>query len=62
MRRRRMLPPQSRLRVGKDDTLYIVETPSGVEVTPRAPDFAAQMDAAEAIMREDRDVMKTLAE
>jgi putative addiction module antidote len=52
----------ARLRVGKGDTLYAVETPNGVELTPYDPDFAAQMDAAEAIMREDRDVLKKLAE
>ena len=52
----------ARLRVGKGDTLYAVETPNGVELTPYDPDFAAQMDAAEAIMREDRDALKKLAE
>ncbi|MGF1660550.1 MAG: AbrB/MazE/SpoVT family DNA-binding domain-containing protein [Rubrimonas sp.] len=52
----------ARLRVGKGDTLYAVQTPNGVELTPYDPDFAAQMDAAEAIMREDRDVLKKLAE
>lgn len=52
----------ARLRVGKGDTLYAVETPNGVELTPYDPDFAAQMDAAETIMREDRDVLKKLAE
>jgi putative addiction module antidote len=52
----------ARLRVGKGDTLYAVETPNGVELTPYDPDFAAQIDAAEAIMREDRDVLKKLAE
>jgi putative addiction module antidote len=52
----------ARLRVGKGDTLYATETPNGVELTPYDPDFAAQMDAAEAIMREDRDVLKKLAE
>lgn len=52
----------ARLRVGKGDTLYAVETPNGVELTPYDPDFAAQMDAAEAIMREDRDLLKKLAE
>lgn len=42
--------------------LYIVETPNGVELTPYRPDFAAQMDAAESVMRENRDVLKKLAE
>lgn len=52
----------SKLRVGKGDTLYAVETPSGIELTPYNPAFAEQMELAEEIMREDRDVLKKLAE
>ena len=52
----------ARLRVQKGDRLYAVETPNGIELTPYDPVFAAQMDAAEAVMREDRDVLKKLAE
>jgi putative addiction module antidote len=52
----------AKLRVGKGDTVYAVETPNGIELTAYDPEFAAQMDAAEAIMREDRDVLKKLAE
>ena len=51
-----------RLRVSKGDRLYIIETPSGVELTPYDPAFAAQMEEAEDIMREDRDILKKLAE
>lgn len=51
-----------RLRVEKGDTLYVVETPNGIELTPYDPDFARQMEAAEHVMREDRDVLKKLAE
>ena len=50
-----------RLHVDKGDTLYVVETPNGVELTPYNAEFAAQMDAAEQVMREDRDVLKKLA-
>lgn len=50
------------LRVQKGDTLYAVETPSGVELTAYNPEFADQMDAAERVMREDRDVLRKLAE
>lgn len=50
-----------RLRVGKGDSLYVIETQQGIELTPFNPEFAAQMDAAEQIMREDRDVLKRLA-
>lgn len=52
----------SKLRVDKGDTLYAVETVNGFELTPYNPDFAKQMDLAESIMREDRDVLKKLAE
>ncbi|MCZ6794393.1 MAG: AbrB/MazE/SpoVT family DNA-binding domain-containing protein [Planctomycetota bacterium] len=51
-----------RLHVGKGDTLYVVETSSGFEITPYDPQFATQMEAAEKVMREDRDVLKRLSE
>ena len=35
---------------------------NGIELTSYCPDFAAQMDAAEKIMRENRDVLKKLAQ
>jgi putative addiction module antidote len=52
----------SRLRVGKGDSLYVVETPDGIELTAYRPDFAAQMDLAEEIMRENRDALRKLAQ
>jgi len=51
-----------RLRVAKGDVLYVVETPNGIELTPYNPEFAAQMETAERVMREDRDVLRKLAE
>ena len=51
-----------RLRVGKGDSLYAIETPNGIELTPYDPGFAAQMDVAERVMREDRDALRKLAE
>jgi putative addiction module antidote len=50
------------LRVDKGDTLYIMETPNGITLTPYNPKFARQMERAEEIMREDRDVLRKLAE
>ena len=50
------------LRVDKGDTLYAVETPKGIELTPYDPEFAAQMEAAERVMREDRDALRKLSE
>ena len=52
----------AKLRVNKGDTLYIIETPGGIELTPYRPDFARQMDLAEDIMCENRDTLKKLAE
>lgn len=51
-----------RLRVSKGDTLYVTETPNGVEISPYDPEFAKQMDVAEEVMRERRDVLRKLAE
>jgi putative addiction module antidote len=50
-----------KLRVQKGDSLYVLETPRGIELTPYDPEFARQMDLAEAVMREDRDVLRKLA-
>jgi len=52
----------ARLRVEKGDTVYVTETPKGVELTAFDEEFARQMEAAEKIMREDRDVLRKLAE
>jgi putative addiction module antidote len=50
-----------KLRVGKGDMLCLTETPDGFKITPYNKDFAEQMDAAEKVMREDRDVLRALA-
>lgn len=52
----------ARLRVEAGDSLYVSETPDGVRITAANPDFAAKMAAAEAIMREDRDILRVLAQ
>lgn len=51
-----------KLRVSKGDILYAIETPNGFELTPYNPEFAKQMELAEKVMREDRDVLRKLAE
>ncbi len=51
-----------KLRISKGDTLFAVETKNGVELTPYNPEFAEQLEIAEKVMREDRDVLKKLAE
>ncbi len=52
----------ARLRVEKGDILYTTETPNGIELSPYNPTFAEQMDTAEAIVRDNRDVLKKLAD
>jgi putative addiction module antidote len=52
----------ARLRVKLGDSLYLSETPDGVRITASNPDFEAKMAAAEAIMREDRDILRVLAQ
>ena len=51
----------ARLRLGKGDALYAMETPDGIKLTPYDPTFEQQMEVAEKIMREDRDVLHKLA-
>jgi putative addiction module antidote len=51
----------ARLRVAKGDSLYATELPDGVKLTPFDPELAAQMEVAERVMREDRNVLRKLA-
>lgn len=52
----------ARLRVDKGDELYAVETPDGIRLTTYDPTFATQMEVAEKIMREDRELLRLLAQ
>jgi putative addiction module antidote len=58
-----VLPKETlaRLNVKKGDTLYITETPDGVQLTPYDEKFVRVMEAANQIMRENRDVLRKLA-
>ena len=52
----------AQLRVQKGDTLYLTEAPDGgFRLTPYDPDFARQMELAEQIMHDDREVLRALA-
>lgn len=51
----------AKLRVGKGDTLFVSETPNGIELSPYDRKRADQLEAAEKIMREDRDLLRRLA-
>lgn len=59
-----VLPKEAlaRLGVAEGDVLYLTAArDGGFQVTPYDPDFGRQMDEAEAIMREDRDVLRELS-
>jgi putative addiction module antidote len=51
----------ARLRVAKGDALYATELPDGIKLTPFDPKLAGQMEVAERVMREDRNVLRKLA-
>jgi putative addiction module antidote len=51
-----------RLRVQKGDTLHVLETPNGIELTAFDPEMARQMDVAEKVMQRRRNLLKKLAE
>jgi putative addiction module antidote len=50
-----------KLHVKKGDVVYFTEAPDGFRVTPFSSEFGQQMEAAEEVMREDRDVLRALA-
>jgi putative addiction module antidote len=59
-----ILPKETlaRLNVQKGDTLYITECPQGIRLVAFDAEFASQMEAAREVMRENRDVLQSLAE
>ena len=40
----------------------MLETPDGIKLTPYDPEFAAQMEVAEKVMRKRRTLLRKLAE
>jgi putative addiction module antidote len=52
----------AKLKIEKGDILYVTETPDGVQMTPFDQKFIRVMDAAAQIMRENRDVLRKLAQ
>jgi putative addiction module antidote len=51
----------ARLKVKKGDFLYLTEAPDGYRITPYDPEFERQMNLAEEIMHDDREVLKALS-
>jgi putative addiction module antidote len=52
----------ARLRVGKGDELYALETPDGIRLTVFDPTLAEQMEVAEQVMRRRRALLHKLAQ
>jgi putative addiction module antidote len=52
----------AKLRVELGDSIFATEAPDGMRITASNPDFAAKMAVAEKIMREDRDILRVLAQ
>ncbi len=50
------------LKVKKGDTLYLTEAADGsYRLTPYNPDFVRQMELADEIMHDDREILRALA-
>jgi putative addiction module antidote len=52
----------TKLNIQKGDTLYVTETPDGVQLSPYNEEFAKTMDVAQDVMRRYRDTLRKLAE
>ncbi|MGD0446438.1 MAG: AbrB/MazE/SpoVT family DNA-binding domain-containing protein [Edaphobacter sp.] len=52
----------NRLHVEKGDSLYVTDAPEGVLLTPYNVELARKLGAFEQVMRENRDVLRKLAE
>jgi hypothetical protein len=51
----------ARLKVGKGDTLYAIETAEGYLITPYDPSIEEQLKVGQQFMKEYRDTFRALA-
>ncbi|MGB9031747.1 MAG: AbrB/MazE/SpoVT family DNA-binding domain-containing protein [Acidobacteriaceae bacterium] len=51
----------AKLRVEKGDSLYVTETPGGIQLTPYDEEFSRQVEAGRKVMRKYRDALRKLA-
>lgn len=51
----------SRMHVQKGDSLYLVESLDGYQITPYNKELMKQLELAEDVMKEDREALKALA-
>lgn len=58
-----ILPKEAlaKLRAEKGDEIFLVETPSGYEITAYDPDFERQMKLGKQVMRRYRNALRELA-
>jgi putative addiction module antidote len=58
-----VLPKEAlrRMNAKKGDTLYLVETENGYELTPYDKDFAEQVESAERVMGRFKNALRELA-
>lgn len=52
----------AKLKVQQGDTLFTVETPDGILLTPYDPNVEKQLEAGREFMREYRDTFRALAQ
>ncbi len=50
-----------RLHVKEGDELYLIATPNGLELTPYDPEFEAQLQSAQKVMKKYRNTLRELA-
>ncbi|MEA3642170.1 MAG: AbrB/MazE/SpoVT family DNA-binding domain-containing protein [Lamprobacter sp.] len=57
------LPPEvlALLQAKAGDRLHLTETPEGILLSAQSPELTRQMEVAETIMQEDREVLRELA-
>ena len=58
-----VLPKEAltKLKTGKGETLYLVDSPEGFMLTPYRQDLEQQMEAAEKVMKKYRNALHELA-
>ncbi len=58
-----VLPKEAlhRMKAKKGDTLYLVETENGYELTPYDKDFAEQLESTERVMGRFKNALRELA-
>ena len=51
-----------KLKVQNGDTLYVFETPNGIEISTSDSNISNQIKMAQKVMQEDKEVLRKLAE